>query len=145
MSGDVAGVAFELESWRLVKRDDTTGRVFEIVEGAKGQPERVLLRRAGIAPAESYADYGVGQIMKMRMTAGGFDGETTYDAGETLELAEDHAKRAFLAGHGRPVGKRNRLLSHGAAADTFNVTGDDLLLASASIRAAIDLARDTKE
>jgi len=44
----------KVRRFRLTKRS-ATGEVFEVLEGGDDRPTRVLYRKDGIAPAESYA------------------------------------------------------------------------------------------
>ncbi len=88
MTRDGIGVGARVAAARLVKRD-ARGAVFEVVDMSDRAPARVVLRRPGLAPAESYADLPEGPPL-----AGPVD--------------DDQARRAPAAGVGAGPAGGNR-------------------------------------
>lgn len=55
-NSDITGVDIDIAHWELVKTDEATGIVFEVLEGGKDIPTICTKRVLGLAPDESYAN-----------------------------------------------------------------------------------------
>lgn len=64
---------------------------------------------------------------RMKMFVSGFDGTQTYAAGDAIDTALDHARRALIRGHGRLLDDDNRVVPLAKAITTLRLPDDDVL------------------